>query len=301
MRTHPVFSRRPAAALVASAAIASFLATACSSGGDPEEAPASSQDASTASIAPSGEPAKAASKVTLPPVHAGFDYQLGGPYTPPAGVSVVARDHTAPTAAGMYNVCYVNAFQAQPQAEREWDPDLLLRDNGGKVVMDKDWGEALLDIHTDAKRKRVAQKVNAWIDECASKGFKAVEPDNYDSYTRAPDGLLTAEDAKAFLSMLVTHAHEKGLAIGQKNTAALAPARKEVGLDFAVVEECGTYNECGDYTDAFGDNVIVIEYDKQGLEKACQGWGDKISIVRRDRDVVPAGNSGYIRETCSDL
>ncbi|MFF9409721.1 endo alpha-1,4 polygalactosaminidase [Streptomyces anandii] len=273
MRISRVLSRRQSAATVAvSAAIASLLLTACSSAGDP--------------------------RVQLPPVHADFDYQLGGPYPPPKGVSVVTRDHTAPPARGVYNICYVNAFQAQPDAEKDWDADLLLRDRRGEVVMDKDWGEAIVDIHTDAKRKRVARKVNAWIDECAAKGYKAVEPDNYDSYTRVPGGLLTADDAKAFFSLLSAHAHRKGLAIGQKNTAELAPARKDVGADFAVVEECGQYDECGDYTDAFGDDVIVIEYSAQGLKKACEGWGDEISIVRRDRDVVPAGGEGHLRETC---
>ncbi|MEU9556330.1 endo alpha-1,4 polygalactosaminidase [Streptomyces fumanus] len=245
--------------------------------------------------------------VTPPPVGAGFDYQLGGPYAPPAGVEVVVRDHTASPARGLYNICYVNAFQAQPDAEREWDSDLLLRDGdgsdegGGEVVMDEDWGEALLDIGTAEKRKRIAARVNGWIDDCAAKGFDAVEPDNYDSFTRAPEGLLSADDAEAFLTLLAAHAHARGLAIGQKNTAELAPDREEVGLDFAVVEECGRYRECGDYTDAFGDHVLVIEYDQRGLERACEGWGDDISVVRRDLDVLPAGRPGHVRETCADV
>lgn len=236
--------------------------------------------------------------VTPPPVSAGFDYQLQAPYEPPAGVSVVARDHTAAPARGLYNICYVNAFQAQPGAEREWDPDLLLRDKAGAVVMDADWGEAMLDIRTEAKRERIARKVNSWIDACAAKGYRAVEPDNYDSYTRAPRGLLTARDAKAFLSLLARHAHEKGLAIAQKNTLELAPDREEVGVDFAVVEECGQYDECGEYAAEFGRHMIVIEYTDRGMEKACQGWADEISIVRRDLDLAPAGGEDHVRETC---
>ncbi|WP_137022962.1 endo alpha-1,4 polygalactosaminidase, partial [Streptomyces albus] len=51
--------------------------------------------------------------VTLPPAHADFDYQIGGAYTPPKGVKAVSRDHTAKPADGLYNICYVNAFQAQ--------------------------------------------------------------------------------------------------------------------------------------------------------------------------------------------
>ncbi|MCX4817790.1 endo alpha-1,4 polygalactosaminidase [Streptomyces sp. NBC_01239] len=237
-------------------------------------------------------------KVSAPPAHAGVDYQLGGAYTPPKGVSVVSRDHTASPAPGLYNICYVNAFQAQPDAEGDWDADLLLRDRSGKVVMDKDWGEAMLDIGTPAKRARIAEKVDDWIDSCADKGFDAVEPDNYDSYTRAPHGLLTAADAEAFQALLARHTHARHLAIAQKNTLELAKDRKRVGLDFAVVEECGQYDECGSYLDAFGDHVIVVEYTEKGMEKTCAGWGDRISIVRRDLDVTPAGHDGYVRETC---
>jgi len=243
-------------------------------------------------------PKTATAKVSTPPVHAGVDYQLGGVYTPPKGVSVVSRDHTASPAPGVYNICYVNAFQAQPDAEGDWDADLLLRDRSGKVVMDKDWGEAMLDIGTPAKRTRIAEKVDDWIDACADKGFDAVEPDNYDSYTRAPHGLLNAADAEAFQTLLARHAHARHLAIAQKNTLELAKDRKRVGLDFAVVEECGQYDECGSYVDAFGDHVIVVEYTEKGMKRACAGWGDRISIVRRDLDVTPAGHDGYVRETC---
>ncbi|WP_051821458.1 endo alpha-1,4 polygalactosaminidase [Streptomyces sp. NRRL F-5065] len=243
---------------------------------------------------------RGASGVTPPSAHAGFDYQLGGAYPPPEGVEVVVRDHTASPAPGLYNVCYVNAFQAQPGAEDTWEPDLLLREGGegGRVVMDEDWDEALLDIGDAGKRERIAERVGGWIDACADKGFDAVEPDNYDSYTRAPKGLLGAGDAKAFLTLLAARAHGRGLAIAQKNTVELAPVREEVGVDFAVAEECGRHDECGDYTDAFGDRVLVVEYDAAGLERACGRWGHELSVVRRDVGVTPEGAPGHVRETC---
>ncbi|PPS91162.1 endo alpha-1,4 polygalactosaminidase [Streptomyces sp. MH60] len=249
-----------------------------------------------AALVPGSTPAEAAT-YTPPPAHAGFDYQIGGAYTPPAGVKVVSRDHTASPAPGLYNICYVNAFQAQPGAEQDWDDDLLLRDANGDVVYDTAWGEAFLDIRTADKRERIAEKVGTWIDGCADKGFQAVEPDNYDSYTRAGD-LLDAADAQGLIKLLAERAHSDGLAIGQKNTVELAPNRERNGLDFAVAEECGEWDECGDYTAEFGDRVIVIEYTAKGLSKACAGFGDELSIVRRDLDVSPKGSSGYVRETC---
>jgi hypothetical protein len=249
-----------------------------------------------AALVPGSTPAEAATPAP-PPAHADFDYQIGGAYTPPAGVKVVSRDHTASPAAGLYNICYVNAFQAQPGAEDDWDDDLLLRDANGDVVYDTDWDEAFLDIRTADKRERIAEKVGSWIDDCADKGFQAVEPDNYDSYTRAGD-LLDSSDAQSFIKLLSERAHGAGLAIGQKNTVELAADRKANGLDFAVAEECGEWDECGDYTAEFGDHVIVIEYTDKGLSKACSEFGDTLSVVRRDLDVSPEGSSGYVRETC---
>ncbi|RSN59897.1 hypothetical protein DMH12_09500 [Streptomyces sp. WAC 04229] len=252
--------------------------------------------ATAAALVPGSTPAEAAAPAP-PPAHADFDYQIGGAYTPPAGVRVVSRDHTASPAAGLYNICYVNAFQAQRGAEDEWDDDLLLRDAAGDIVYDTEWKEALLDLRTADKRERVAEKIGTWIDSCGDKGFQAVEPDNYDSYTRSHK-LLDAADAQAFIKLLAERAHADGLAVGQKNTVELAGNRVANGLDFAVAEECGEWDECGDYTAEFGDHVIVIEYTAKGLSKACSGFADTLSIVRRDLDVSPKGSSSYVRETC---
>ncbi len=239
----------------------------------------------------------ASAAVTLPPAGAGFDYQIGGPYTPPDGVEVVSRDRAAEPADGLYNICYVNAFQVQPGEQSQWESDLLLRDAAGNLVIDEDWGEPLLDLRTADKRTRIASKVNGWIDGCATSGYQAIEPDNYDSYTRSKN-LLTASHAKAYLTLLATHAHAQNLAIAQKNTLELAADRESVGLDFAVAEECGQYDECGEFVDAFGDNVIVIEYTDEGMQTACNGFGDQLSIVQRDVDVSVPGTAGYVRKTC---
>ncbi|MFG2374116.1 endo alpha-1,4 polygalactosaminidase [Streptomyces sp. NPDC048504] len=264
-------------------------------------APSRSSTPST-SPTPSKRPAPSASAslpapgtVQLPPPHADFDYQIGGAYPPPAGVRIVSRDRTASPAPGLYNICYVNAFQAQPDERASWPADLLLRDADGEVVVDEDWGEALLDIGTAAKRARVAARVNRWIDGCAAKGFDAVEPDNYDSYTRS-HGLLTANDATAFITLLSRHAHARYLAIAQKNTVELAGFRKKLGLDFAIAEECAEYDECGEYAKAFDDRVIVIEYSDSGLRTARSGFAGRLSIVRRDVDVSTPGSADYVRK-----
>ncbi|WP_370384278.1 endo alpha-1,4 polygalactosaminidase [Catenulispora sp. GAS73] len=82
-------------------------------------------------------------QVTASPEHARFDYQFGGAYPHPDGVRIVSRDSTASPAAGLYNICYVNAFQVQPGTD-DWrqknHPDLLLRGRRagtGRIRLDR--------------------------------------------------------------------------------------------------------------------------------------------------------------------
>ncbi|WP_179022778.1 endo alpha-1,4 polygalactosaminidase [Streptomyces sp. IMTB 2501] len=281
-----VGSRRTTGALAAALIVTLSALAGCGSGGSGSPGDSGGKE---------GRGSSKPAAVRLPPRGAGFDYQIGGAYPPPKGVRIVSRDRSDSPAPGLYNICYVNAFQAQPEERSSWPADLLLRDAHGEAVIDEDWNEALLDIGTPAKRERVAQRVNQWIDGCAHKGFDAVEPDNYDSYTRSHH-LLRAADATAFMTLLSRHAHARHLAIAQKNTAALAGARERAGLDFAVTEECGQYDECGVYAKAFDDRVVDIEYTDTGLRSALAHWGDRLSIVRRDRDVSTPGSKEYVRE-----
>ncbi|MEU6058073.1 endo alpha-1,4 polygalactosaminidase [Streptomyces sp. NPDC047097] len=248
----------------------------------------------------SAKKATQAEKVVLPTADTGFDYQIGGAYTPPKGVRAVSRDRSAKPAPGLYNVCYVNAFQAQPDALGWWrknHPDLVLKDRGGNPVNDEDWGEALLDTSTAAKRARLAAVVGGWIDGCAKSGFQAVEPDNLDSYERSGGRLTKAHNA-AFATLLAQRAHAAGLAIGQKNTTALLPERAKIGFDFAVAEECGRYGECGAFASAYKNRVFVIEYEEDGYAEACDEWGGRLSVVRRDVDVAARGGEGYVFRSC---
>jgi hypothetical protein len=233
-------------------------------------------------------------------VNAPFDYQIGGGYRPPSAVRVVARDREDRPAEGRYTICYVNAFQAQPDELAWWQrahPDLLLRDAGGALVIDRDWDEALLDISTADRRERLAGIVGAWTDGCAERGFAGVEFDNLDSFTRS-GGRLDARDAVAFAALLTERAHERGLAAAQKNTAELLGDRERAGFDFAVTEDCARYDECGAYIEAYDRHVVDVEYEDADFRTACERWGEAIAVVRRDRDVTPRGRPGHVYRSC---
>src|SRR3954471_3684220 len=211
-----------------------------------------------------------AAAAIAPPVNARFDYQIGEPYTPPRGVRVVSRDwfDAKPPRRG-YAICYVNAFQTQDDSadvvradERSaWPADLVLSSLGD----DPNWGgEYLVDISTAAKRRRAADWLQPMIETCKRKGFDAVEYDNLDSWTRF-DGTPRQGDvpfgkrqAILFAARITRRAHALGLAVAQKNTVELtrAQARRHIGFDFAIAEECGVYHECQGYRRLYGNRVF---------------------------------------------
>jgi hypothetical protein len=231
-------------------------------------------------------PASAASPELLPP-DTDLDYQLGGAAVVPDHVGIVVRDRQDDPLPDRYNVCYVNGFQTQRSERAFWKdhPRPLLRRHGEPVV-DEDWGEWLLDIRTDAKRKRLARIVGRWTTGCATDGFDAVEFDNLDSFTRS-GGMLTRRQAARYARLLVRTTHEQELAAGQKNLAGWDG--HVVGYDFAVAEECGRYDECSDYVEDYGDQVLAVEYRQRDFESTCAAYADLLPVVLRDRDLTPGG------------
>ncbi|MFO0724015.1 MAG: endo alpha-1,4 polygalactosaminidase [Myxococcota bacterium] len=235
----------------------------------------------------------------LPPLNGGLDYQLGGAYPPPANVSIVSRDRSAAPAPGLYNICYLNGFQIQPDEVNTWmtqHPEMMLRDSNGALVIDQDWNEILIDIRTPAQRDTLAAVVGEWIRGCKTAGFDAIEIDNLDSYSRS-GGLLTEDQAVLAMHLISDLAHAQNLAIAQKNSAELVGRRAELGTDFVVAEECNRYSECGTYTAGYGDHVLVIEYRRADFSAGCAAYPN-LSIVLRDRNLVTPGQGAYVYDGC---
>lgn len=279
---------RPSAAALL--VVAALTLTACA--GSPPAATSSP----TVTLA---APDPGAADIALPPTGATPDYQLGGAYPPPDGVTVVARDRTASPADGLYSICYVNAFQTQPGELDAWPDALLLRDGAGELVIDPDWPDEVIVDTTDAAG--VAAVVIPWVRGCADDGFDAVEFDNLDTYTRTA-GALTRDDNLAVASLLVAAAHDAGLAAGQKNAAEDAVVlHATAGFDFALTEECVAYDECGAYRDVYGDAVIAIEYTDNlpvPFTGVCERDDLPASLVLRDRDLTLPDDPAYVFETC---
>ena len=110
--------------------------------------------------------------------------------------------------------------------------------------------------------------------QCAAKGFDAVEPDIDDSYTDATGFPISEADDIRYDLALAAYAHSLGLAWGQKNgdndpafSLALEPH-----TDFLLDEECDYFQTCGivapPYTRA-GKLVLVAEY--------TEDWGPGVA------------------------
>ena len=291
-RRHVQRVAAPAVACVVMAACALSL-SACTEA-DAAHGPGSATPGSVVSGAVPGLPAGATP-----------DYQLGGAYDPAAEVGIVGRDRTDPPADGIYSICYVNGFQTQPGELASW-PDELLLQRAGEPVYDPAWlDEVLLDTSTAESRAGIVARVKPWIEQCAEDGFNAVEFDNLDTFERS-HGALTQSDNAELAQAFVTVAHDVGLAAGQKNAPAYAASLKQsAGFDFAVSESCGAYDECGLYTQTYGEQVIDIEYPESltdthnSFAAVCAAHGDPTWMVLRDRDLTQPGSPGYTFDTCA--
>ncbi len=108
--------------------------------------------------------------VEAPPVGAKADYQIGGDYDLINGTETVSRDwFEGEPAEGAYWICYVNAFQTQPDNRgvrrldetSAWPGDRVL----SGLADDPKWtGEYLIDISTPEKRRSAA----GWVEQMVS-------------------------------------------------------------------------------------------------------------------------------------
>jgi hypothetical protein len=245
------------------------------------------------------------------PVDAPFDYQIGGDYTPASDVELVVRDwfEGEPLESG-YSICYVNAFQTQPDDEdverpderSNWPGHLVLTELGD----DPHWeGEYLVDLATADARRDAAAWVEPMLRTCADKGFAAVEFDNLDSWTRfdgtTNNGVVPfgPDESAAYAALLVEAAHSHGLAAAQKNALELASLTDvDPAFDFLIVERCGEFDECDDAARLFGHAVLAVEYEPEAFAAACAAIGEQSSVVLRDVDVSRPGSATYRYEAC---
>jgi hypothetical protein len=115
----------------------------------------------------------------------------------------------------------------------------------------------------DIRRFRVfAPIMEKRIAMCAHKGFDGVEPDNIAGWENKTGFPLTRADQRRYNLWIARQVHRRGMAVALKNDPR--QAKELVGdFDFAVVEECFQYEECGYFKPfiAAGKAVFEAEYE----------------------------------------
>jgi hypothetical protein len=151
-------------------------------------------------------------------------------------------------------VCYVSAGSWE-----EWRPDARrFPDEVLGRPLDGWPGERWLDI----RRIRLLGPIMASrMDRCVRKGFDGIEFDNVDGYENRTGFPLTSMNQLRYNIWLANQAHRRGLSVALKNdlgqTRRLLPY-----FDYALNEECFTYDEC-ERLSAFvnaGKAVFGVEY-----------------------------------------
>ncbi len=132
-------------------------------------------------------------------------------------------------------ICYFSAGSFEP-----WRSDAATFSATVKGKKMDGWDELWLDVRNLSVLGPI---MRARLDLAAQKGCDGVEPDNVDGYSNDSGFPLTAADQFVYNRFLAAEAHARGLAVGLKNDLEQV-AELEPYFDFAVNEECFTYNEC---------------------------------------------------------
>lgn len=115
--------------------------------------------------------------------------------------------------------------------------------------------ERWLDI---AHFHRFAPVLERRFQRCARKGFDAVEPDNLAGFENRTGFSLTAADQLRFNRWVAARVHALGMAVALKNDPRQVPAL--LGrFDFAIVEQCFQYEECGSFEPFVRADKAVFE------------------------------------------
>jgi len=135
--------------------------------------------------------------------------------------------------------------------------------------------ERWLDIR---KFRKFAKPLKARVAMCARKGFDGVEPDNIAGWENDTGFPIKAKHQLRFNRWIARQAHRRGLSIALKNDGR--QAKKLVrNFDYAVVEQCFQYHECGQFRPFVraGKAVFSVEYETK-KSKFC-GRAKKIRFA----------------------
>ncbi len=141
----------------------------------------------------------------------------------------------------------------------------------------------------DVSRFRLfAKPLERRFEICSRKGFDAVEPDNLQGWEPENDtGFeITRRDQLRFNRWVARQVHRRGMSVALKNDGLQAGALV-ADFDFAIVEQCFQYEECGLYRTFVdhGKAVFEAEYERQPSEYCEAALALRFSALRKSYDL----------------
>ncbi len=118
---------------------------------------------------------------------------------------------------------------------------------------------------------------------CAHKGFDAVEPDNIAGWENKTGFNITRRQQLRYNRWIAGQVHRRGMSVALKNDPR--QAKQLVGnFDFAVVEECFQYNECGFFKPFIeaGKAVFEAEYELPPAKFCAKAKRLDFSSIRKN-------------------
>jgi hypothetical protein len=121
---------------------------------------------------------------------------------------------------------------------------------------------------------------------CARKGFDAVEPDNLAGWENKTGFQISRADQLRFNRWIARQAHGRGMAVALKNDGRQVKQLLPL-FDFAIVEQCFQYSECGSYEPFVrsGKAVFEAEYELQPSQFCDAAIALGFSAIRKSYDL----------------
>ena len=190
---------------------------------------------------------------------------------------------------GRMVVCYINAGA--------WENFRTDKDAYPEEVLGKRYAGFPEERWVDVRRiDLLAPILRARIDDCKSKGFDGVDPDNLNGLENDTGFPLTEDDQLRFNAWFANEVHARGLSVGLKNDGPEA-RQLEPHFDWVIVEECIQQRLCGQYAPFVraGKPVFEIEYRKPTRRACSEARRRQINVVFK----TPALRAS--RRTCADV
>ena len=226
---------------------------------------------------------------TLPaiPPNQSWQWQLQGKLDPGVPAAIFDVDGFDTTKAevrelhqrGKEVICYLDVGSWE-----SYRPD---RDQFPAVVIGKRYEGFPDERWLDASRFRLFRApLEARIAMCARKGFDAVEPDNLAGFENDTGFAISAADQLRFDRWIAAQVHRRGMAVALKNDPRQVP-QLLASFDFAIVEECFQYEECGRFVPFVeaGKAVLEAEYELPPAAFCERAGALGFSAIRKSFDL----------------